>query len=225
MRLAPIVDSWAMGRYSFTMPTESRYTRTAVLLHWLVAAIILLQFPLGWWMQEIPKQPPGPRVTAFNLHKSIGLLILALMLVRMAWRLGHAPPPLPAMPPWQRRVARANHWLLYAVLVALPLTGYLGSAFSGYPVRFFGMTLPAWASKDAELKDWMSGAHLVLVWTLTLAFAAHMAGVAQHLLVNRDGLLRRMVWRRGGEPPAPTPPTSRGSTPSSRSPAARDRSR
>jgi cytochrome b561 len=154
---------------------------------------VLAQFPLGWWMQEIPKLPPGPRVEAFNLHKSLGLLIAAAMLARIAWRLGHPAPPLPAMPPWQSRLAHVTHFFLYAVLVALPVTGYLGSAFSGFPVKFFGMTLPAWAGKNAQLKDWMSSAHLVLGWLLAVAFVLHMAGVVKHTFVNRDGLLRRIL--------------------------------
>jgi cytochrome b561 len=173
---------------------DTRYTRVAVILHWTIAALVLAQFPLGWWMQEIPKQPPGPRVEAFNLHKSAGLLIVALMLARIAWRLAHPAPALPAMPRWQARLAHATHLMLYTALVALPLTGYLGSAFSGYPVRFFGMTLPAWAGKDLELKEWMSTAHLTLAWALLLLFALHMGGVAKHMLVSRDGLLRRMGW-------------------------------
>ena len=178
------------------MGSEGRYTPVAIVLHWLVAAIVLAQFALGWWMQEIPKQPPGPRMEAFNLHKSIGLVVLALMLARIAWRLGHPPPPLPAMPRWQARFAHATHLLLYAALVALPVTGYLGSMFSGYPVKFFGMALPGWPGKSAELKEWMSAAHLGLAWALTMAFAVHMAGVAKHTFVNRDGLLRRMSWKR-----------------------------
>jgi cytochrome b561 len=177
------------------MQPRSRYTTVAIILHWLVAALVLAQFPLGWWMQEIPKQPPGPRVEAFNLHKSLGLVIAALMLARIAWRLGHPAPPLPAMPLWQSRLAHATHFLLYTVMIALPLTGYLGSVYSGYPVKFFGVTLPAWAGKDLALKDLMSATHLVLAWALAFAFAMHMAGVAKHVLVNHDGLLRRMSWR------------------------------
>jgi cytochrome b561 len=183
------------------MQPESRYTTVAILLHWVIAALVLAQFPLGWWMQEIPKQPPGPRVEAFNLHKSLGLLIVALMFARIAWRLGHPAPRLPAMPPWQARLAHATHALLYVVLVALPLTGYLGSEFSGYPVKFFGIVLPAWAGKNVALKDWMSAAHLALAWALALAFALHMAGVAKHTFVHRDGLLRRMGWVRAPRPP------------------------
>jgi cytochrome b561 len=176
------------------MESAPRYTRVAVLLHWVVAAVVLVQYPLGWLMQQIPKQPPGPRAEVFNLHKSIGLTILALMIVRLGWRLAHRPPAFPAMPPWQARLASVTHVLLYALLIALPLAGYLGSAFSGYPVRFFGLVLPSWAPKNTAVKDWMSSAHLVLAWTLAFAFVLHIAGVAKHLVIARDGLVRRMAW-------------------------------
>jgi cytochrome b561 len=178
------------------MESASRYTRVAVVLHWVVAAVVLAQFPLGWWMQDIPKQPPGPRAEMFNLHKSIGLTILALMLMRLAWRLGHAPPALPPMPRWQAFTARATHWLLYLVLIGMPLTGYLGSAYSGYPVKFFGLTLPSWAAKDVALKDAMSTAHLMFSWALLGAFGLHILGVVKHVVLQRDGLLRRMGWSR-----------------------------
>ncbi len=178
------------------MRYEGRYTTVAIVLHWLVAAIVIGQFVLGWQMQEIPKYPPGQRAEVFNLHKSIGMLVFALMLARIAWRIGHPPPGLPPMPQWQEKLARATHILLYATLIALPLTGYLGSSFSGYPVKFFGVALPAWAAKNQEMKDWMSAAHLALTWTLFALFALHIAGVVKHTFIARDGLLRRMGWKR-----------------------------
>jgi cytochrome b561 len=176
------------------MPSPERYTRFAVALHWIVAVVVFAQFALGWLMQEIAKQPPGPRAAAFNVHKSIGLAILALMLVRIAWRLSHPAPPLPAMPRWQARAALANHVLLYALLVVMPLAGYLGSAFSGYPVRAFGIVLPAWAPKDEAMKHLMSDVHLVAAWLLAAAVALHLAAVVKHALIDRDGLLARMGW-------------------------------
>jgi len=182
-------------------PTPERYTPTAVALHWAIAAIVAAQFALGWLMQEIAKQPPGPRASAFNVHKSIGLTILALMAVRIAWRLSHRPPPLPPMPRWQRAAARATHALLYAVLVAMPLAGYLGSAVSGYPVRFFGIALPAWAGRHDAVKEAMSGVHLAGAWILAAAVALHLAAVAKHAWVDHDGLLARMGWRARRAPP------------------------
>jgi cytochrome b561 len=180
------------------------YDPIAVLLHWFLAAAVAGQFALGWLMQEIAKSPPGPRAAAYNLHKSIGLAILLLMLFRLAWRAGHAPPPLPAMPAWQERAAWANHALLYGLLVFMPVVGYLGSAFSGYPVRFFGMALPAWAARDEGLKWLMGVFHLGAAWLLAAAVGLHLAAVAKHQLVDRDGLLARMGLRaRSGEPVSP----------------------
>jgi cytochrome b561 len=175
---------------------SARYTRTAAALHWLVAALVLFMIALGWSMQAIPKLPVGPRVDAFNLHKSIGLSILALMVLRSAWRATHPPPPFGPMPGWQANTARAVHVLLYLCLFVQPLTGYLGSAFSGYPVRIFGVVLPAWAAKDDALKDAMSLAHLANSWVLVSALLLHLAGAMKHALADRDGSLRRIwPWR------------------------------
>lgn len=172
-----------------------RYTRVAVVLHWSIAVLVIGQFAWGWWMQEIPKQPVGPRVDAFNLHKSVGMTIFALMALRLAWRWRHPAPPLPPMPAWQAAAARATHVLLYVALLLQPLFGYLGSEVSGYPVRYFGMTLPGWAGKHESLKELLSAAHLVNSWVLATLVALHVAGVLKHELVDRDGLLSRMGWR------------------------------
>jgi cytochrome b561 len=177
------------------MPKSARYTTVAVVLHWILALLVIGQFTLGWLMQEIPKSPPGQRAAVFNVHKSIGLTILALMLVRLAWRLTHRPPALPPMPRWQARAALANHRLLYALLIAMALAGYLGSSFSGYPVRFFGIVLPSWAAKNDAMKDLMSNVHLACAWLLAVAVTVHVAAAAKHALVDHDGVLARMGWR------------------------------
>jgi cytochrome b561 len=178
------------------MPSFDRYTRTAMALHWLIAAVVVAQFAWGWSMQEIPKQPPGLRADAFNLHKSIGLTILLLMMVRLGWRALHPPPPLPPMPAWQARLAHANHALLYGALFVMPIAGYLGSAWSGYPVKYFGWTLPSWAAKHPELKDLCSTVHFASSWVLLAAVALHVAAAAKHAIVDRDGVLQRMLPRR-----------------------------
>ena len=175
-------------------PSEipARYTRTAITLHWLIAILVVVQFAWGWWMLSIPKQPAGPRADAFNLHKSIGLTILALMMLRLAWRVRHPAPELPPMPRWQRRLARATHVALYAALLLQPLAGYLGSVFSGYPVKYFGMTLPAWGLKHDALKELLSTVHLFTSWTIVALVLLHVAGAARHAFVLRDGLVARM---------------------------------
>ena len=171
---------------------SSRYTRTAIALHWLIAAVVVAVFAWGWWMQEIPKQPPGPRADAYNLHKSIGLAILLLMIVRLGWRLLHPPPPLPPMPAWNARLALANHCVMYVALFVLTIGGYLGSAWSGFPVRFFGIELPAWAGSRPALKDLASVVHLWASWVVLVAVALHVAGTAKHALIDRNGVFARM---------------------------------
>jgi cytochrome b561 len=174
-----------------------RYTTVAVTLHWLVAALVIVQFAWGWSMQEIPKQPPGLRADAFNAHKSIGLVIFSVMLFRLGWRLGHPAPPLAGLPGWQRVLARATHATLYAALFVMPIAGYLGSVFSGYPVKWFGVTLPAWGWKDDSIKQTMSAIHLGTSFVLAAAVLLHVAGAVSHAL-SRDGYVRRMWWPRAG---------------------------
>ena len=171
---------------------ELRYTRVAIALHWLIALLVIAQIAWGWWMQGIPKQPVGPRVDAFNLHKSVGMTIFALMVIRMLWRLAHRPPPLPPMPAWQSRIAQITHFALYAALVIQPLSGYLGSEFSGYPVKYFGMTLPAWAGPHVGLKDLLSVVHLTTSWVIVAAITLHITGALKHAIIDRDRLLARM---------------------------------
>ena len=174
----------------------SRYTKTAVVLHWLVAAIVLGQFSWGWLMQQIPKSPPGVRADAFNLHKSIGLCLLALMLFRLGWRLAHRPPSFPPMPRWQACAARTTHAALYVALIAMPVAGYLGSVWSGYPVKWFGLTLPMWGTSIPALKEAMSTVHFVTSWVLLSLVALHVAAAMLHA-VRGDGILARMTIGRG----------------------------
>ncbi|MEP7062832.1 MAG: cytochrome b [Betaproteobacteria bacterium] len=174
--------------------TDARYTHTAIALHWLVAALVIAQVAWGWWMQGLAKDPVGPRVDAFNLHKSAGALIFALMLVRLGWRIGHRPPPLPPMPRWQHAAARLSHGLLYATLLAQPVIGYLGSVWSGYPVRLFGIVLPVWGGRHPELKDAMSDLHLVVAILLMIAIGLHVTAALRHA-AKHDGVLQRMLPR------------------------------
>ena len=193
-------------------PSEDlqRYTRTAISLHWLIAILVIVQFAWGWWMQTIPKQPVGMRADAFNLHKSVGMTIFLLMALRLAWRIGHRPPALPAMPDWQARLARMTHVLLYVALIVQPLAGYLGSEVSGYPVKYFGATLPGWAGKHVELKDALSTVHLITSFVIAALVALHVAGALKHALVDRDGLLARMgVGRARRGPDGPSARLSR----------------
>jgi len=187
----------------------SRYPLTVIALHWVTAAAVVGLVLLGWWMQTIPKEPVGPRADAYNLHKSIGLTVLVLMLVRLGWRISHRPPELPPLPPWQAWAARAVHALLYLLMFVDAFSGYLGSAVSGFPVKYFGVTLPAWTGASPAVKDACSAIHLGASWALVVVIALHLAATLYHQWVLRDGLLLRMwlgrasVARGGGRTAAP----------------------
>ena len=177
------------------MQSVERYTRTAVVLHWLIAALLLVEVAQGWLMQEIPKQPPGLRADQFNLHKSFGLLLLAFVLMRLGWRLLHPPPPMVGVARWQIRAAKTNHVILYIAMFVLPLSGYLGSVFSGYPIKWFGVTLPSWGAANPAIKDLMSTVHWVTSWVLVASTALHIAGALKHELSGQH-VMARMALRR-----------------------------
>ncbi|MDQ2963399.1 MAG: cytochrome b [Pseudomonadota bacterium] len=178
--------------------TAPRYPLTVVALHWAIAAAVVGLLVLGWWMQTIPKEPVGPRADAYNLHKSIGLTVLVLMVLRLAWRASHRAPQLPPLPVWQARAAHAVHALLYVLLFVDAMSGYLGSAVSGFPVKFFGWVLPAWAAANVGLKEACSVVHRVSSWALVGAIGIHVMATLYHQWVLRDALLWRMwPWAEG----------------------------
>ena len=180
------------------MDIPSRYTRTAIALHWIIALLLLGQFAFGLLLEDIPRGTPA-RGYYVNLHKSSGILIGLLILLRLGWRLTHTPPPLPeSMPRWQRRAARASHIALYACMLALPLSGYLASNFSKHGVKFFNLVRWApWGPDDKTLYAVFGGAHQVAALLLALLVGVHVLAVAKHMLIDRDGLLLRMWPRRG----------------------------
>ena len=160
-------------------PQERAASRLpALALHWLVAAAVFAQLALGWWMRTVPKSPPGLRAGWFNLHKSIGLTVALLALVWLVTR--SRTPAVDPMPHWQRVAARANHSLLFALLLLLPASGFLGSAFTRYPVIYFGWTLPQWNHDWPAGKEAMSLLHLSAVWLLMTLLALHVAAALWH---------------------------------------------
>jgi cytochrome b561 len=174
-------------------PTAWRYSRTAIVLHWLLALLITLTTALGWRMMFIEHEP-GAEVF-FDLHRSIGLVIASLVVVRLLWRLTHRPEPLPPGPLWSARLASIVHVLLYVLMVALPITGYLGASYTKSGVARFGLATPRWAQPDHDLSEQFFGVHEILVWTLVALVALHVLGGLKHLLVDRDRVFHRMWFR------------------------------
>lgn len=174
---------------------EARYDRSARVLHWLAALLLLGQLAFGWWLGEVPRNTPL-RGYAVNLHKSIGILIGLLIVVRLVWRLRHPAPALPAaVPRWQRRLAAASHHLLYVLMLLVPLAGYLASNFSKFGVKFFNaILLPPWGPEDKQLYTLFNQTHKVAVVLLMLLVAVHVAAALMHAL-RRDGVFTR-IWLR-----------------------------
>ena len=168
-----------------------------MILHWLLALGVLEQFCLGWWMRSLPEKT-GEQAWWFNLHKSFGLTIFIVALVLLVWRLRQTPPPLPeTMPLWQRRSAKICHYGLYICVMVMPISGYMGSSFTRFPIRYFGMALPNfWGWESAELKALCSLIHLCTVIVFMTLAAIHIGAALMHLFVNRDRVFQRMWnWR------------------------------
>ncbi len=176
------------------MSNAERYTRVAIVLHWLIALGVLWQIAIGWSMIDIPKNPPGLRVQWFNFHKSIGITLGFLILLRIVWRFTHRAPPLPDhIADWQRVAAKISHVGLYACMIIMPLSGYLGSSFTKYPIKYFGYTLPHWGWDSPAYKEICSQVHYIAVWVFMVLIAIHFAAAVKHMIA-RDGVIRRM-WR------------------------------
>ena len=178
----------------FAIPAMTdRYTRVAIALHWILALGILLQIALGFYLGEVPRGSPE-RSAWVNFHKSTGITLAALIVVRLAWRIAHQPPPLPAtMPPWERFAALANHALLYVCMLGMPLTGYVATNFSKFGIKYFGLlTLPPWGIDDKQVYAVFNTAHKILALVFVGLILLHVAAALKHALVERDGMMRRM---------------------------------
>jgi cytochrome b561 len=155
-------------------------------------------------MDELPNSPL--KVQVYALHKSFGLTVLALTLLRLAWRLlAGAPAALPGIPAWQRWAAGGVHGLLYALLLAMPLSGWLYNSASGFPLKWFGLfSLPKLSGYSPEVKDFAHDAHETIFYVLAAVLALHAAAALKHHYLDRDATLSRMLpWLRAPTKEAP----------------------
>jgi cytochrome b561 len=175
------------------MAVRTRYTRVAVVLHWLIGIALLAQIGFGWFLETIPRGAPE-RSFYVNLHKSTGLSLAVLIFVRIAWRLAHTAPPLPAfMPSWERVAARLSHVALYVCMLGMPLSGYLASNFSKYGVRLFNtVSLPPWGVNDPRIYALFNTTHVVLSYVFVALILVHIAAAVRHA-VRRDSVFSRIL--------------------------------
>jgi cytochrome b561 len=175
------------------MPTAApRYTTTAMALHWLLALMIFGSLTVGLYMTSLPLSPT--RLKLYNWHKWAGMVILTLSAVRLLWRLTHQPPPDVPMPAWQQRAARATHYAMYALFFATPLAGWAYSSAAGFQVVLFGvLPLPDWVSPDREFAELIKPLHKTFAFALAALVLLHVGAALKHHVVDRDGLLWRML--------------------------------
>jgi cytochrome b561 len=171
-----------------------RYTKTAMLLHWLIALLIVAAFALGLVMTDIPGLTPT-KLKYFSWHKWLGCTVLALAAIRLLWRLLHqAPPYPPQLPQWQKSSSHALHGLLYLLMFGVPLSGYFYSLAAGIPVVYLGvLPLPVLIGPDPVLKPLLKTAHYWLNMALLACVCLHVAAALKHLLIDRDGIFSRML--------------------------------
>ena len=175
------------------MTARLHYGVTAKIFHWLIAALLLIQFPIGWLMPDIHAGPPG---AAMTFHVSFGILILALTALRLVWRITHPVAPESSLPPWQRVSSEAVHWLLYVLVLATTISGWLFASFRGWSLSLFYLVpLPMLSSKNAAAGKLIDGWHQVAEWGLMIVIALHVTAALVHIFTYRDHIMQRMMPR------------------------------
>ena len=174
----------------------NRYTGTAKALHWLIVALLIVQFIVAWSMPHIGRNTqPG---TLINLHLSLGVLILAVAILRLGWRATHhEPAPDDGLPPWQVKSARIVSWLLYLLLFVVPILGWISASWRGFPVTMFGLfELPKLIATRAVGWRWTGDIHGLLAnYAMLALIGLHVAAALYHYFFRRDGVLQRIFPR------------------------------
>lgn len=174
------------------MTEHDRYTLPAVALHWLMAILIFAGAALGTYMVSLAISPF--KLKLYSWHKWIGVTVILLAIARVIWRLKHPPPPEPAMPQWQAVAAMWTHRLLYVLMFAVPISGWLFSSATGFKTVYFGvLPIPDLLEKNKPLSEVLKLVHLSLVYGLFGLVALHIGAALKHTFVDRDGLMRRML--------------------------------
>ncbi len=193
---------------------SDRYTKTAVLLHWLIALGLFGMFALGWFMTDLPREAPkqmsydlfnwgiytwelakeeSPRAFYYNLHKSIGITIMVLIAIRILWRIKHKPPtPLSSYKAWERKLSTGAHHLLYLLMVIIPVSGLIQSVASKYGVKWFGIKI--FSGLDSKpLKEIFHEVHEIAVIILFFIILIHIIGALKHKFIDKDETMKRML--------------------------------
>lgn len=177
---------------SIAVAKPERYSLPAIVLHWTMAVLLIGQVAVGLYMVELPKRTPEVAYY-YGLHKSFGLIALLLIAVRLWWRLRNKPPVVLHVSAVQERAAAMVHRLLYACMVMIPMSGFIGSNFGKHPVKFFGYALPLLGWDSPAVQAFFRYTHVAFVWLLCALVAVHLLAVVLHLAKSGMGSLRRML--------------------------------
>lgn len=174
------------------MTNRLQYGTTAKVLHWLIVALLLVQYPIGWLMPDLHRNmKPGAPMT---FHISFGITILLLIVLRLVWRLTHPVAPESLLPPWQRLSSEAVHWLLYVLVLATTVTGWLFASFRGWSVSFFYLLpMPMLSVGNEAAGKVIDGLHQAAEWALLVVIGIHVAAALAHLFIYRDRIMQRML--------------------------------
>lgn len=173
--------------------SANAYTRTAKTLHWLMAVLLFGLLALGFYMHDLPLSPE--KLQLYSYHKWAGVTAFALVFVRLAWRIAHRPPALPAsMPKVMQLAAHGGHLLLYVLMLAIPLSGWLMSSAKGFQTVWFGvLPLPDLLDKDKALGDQLAFVHQSLNFLFIAVLAGHIGAALKHHFIDKDDILTRML--------------------------------
>jgi cytochrome b561 len=175
----------------FRRSDETRYDGVARLLHWSIAVLITIQFVIGWTMPDVHRDTKPVGLIAW--HLGVGATLIAVMALRIIWRLTHRPPP-DTLSPLLSAVSRITHLLLYAALVIVPVLGWINASSRGWSVDLLGLVpYPGLVPTGSAFGHAMGGVHGVLAWVLFALIAVHVAAALFHRFVLRDQVMRRML--------------------------------
>jgi cytochrome b561 len=175
------------------------YSRSARWLHWSTVALLGVQVPVGLFMVRygVATDFAAPSGVLYDGHKLLGLLILLLAAVRLAYRLAHgAPPSQPSLAAWQKTMSHVTHWAIYAMLLAVPLLGWLAISYYG-PFRPFGLALPVLAAENGDRAQRFFALHRLAAYALIVLIGMHVGAALFHYVVRKDGVMRRMLPSAG----------------------------
>ena len=172
--------------------SNTHYGKIAIVFHWVMVLLLVCLLMLGLYMVSLPIGLE--KLKLYGWHKELGVLVLGLAMLRIAWRFCNITPSLAYLPLWEIVAARCTHWAFYLLMFALPLSGWIMSSAAGLPVSFFGLfVLPDLVAPDETLRILFQAIHQWLGYAIIALICLHVAAAFKHHFINKDDIMRRML--------------------------------